>query len=446
MKLLFKKILCFFTILGITSCSYGKSSNGGEVYLVTFESQDLGTVDFYLYLDYKEGKIIGGSKTNGYANTFNFADRSKINLFSGVKNKRLIHIEGIYEELNNVVEFHTAFFSPIGNYYFDGTINNNIVEGKILTKGGEEKGKIHGSLHNSDQNVVNDYKEITSVFTETFEKNFFDPKFLLTSNYKDFKEKINNYSSLAQDDLHYVFSMFYYLRSLPYSHIGLWSKSNDDKEKSVSNLFNYKKEGENGILTIESFTSTEGALDKEIQNIIKDNPKNLIIDLRNNSGGNIGPALELGKYIIDNPVSGGYFLTKLYYIDDTNTIENCATFSEGNLDAFMISLQKNSCVEIKLKPAVQRIKSKIYILTNNRTSSTCEPLVYALKQNDNITVVGTRTAGKMLSSKEFHIKDNYSMFIPIADYLTNDNKRLDQKGVEPDIEVKTDALEYVLKL
>ena len=442
-------ILLSILLLKTSSCTKAEAKNLS--YNVLFKSDDVGDVNFYLDLKFDSGKVSGGSIYKGYYDCFNFIDILKINYFAGVKNKRLVYIEGIYEkENNNIINFKTIFYSPIGNYYFNGRIINNRIEGKLTTKHGIIKGVING---NQTNDVINqsDYKKLSDLLTSTFENNFFNPDFLLTSKYKKFKRKIVSLSSHATDDIHFVFSTFYYMRSLPYSHIGLWRKSEKAEQTNhviaqSEDFFSYTRNGENAILRINSFSSKPGELDKQMIEILNDRPKNLIIDLRNNPGGNISPALELCKYLITSQTSGGYFLTQKYYKQKSKNFKDCYEFSAGDLNMFMHALKENACVEVKLKPESNVYKSKVYILVNRNSASTCEPIIYALKKEKNIILVGTNSAGKMLSSEEFELKDNFFLYVPIADFVTTDNKRLDQIGVKPEIEIKSDALEYVLDL
>jgi C-terminal processing protease CtpA/Prc len=100
---------------------------------------------------------------------------------------------------------------------------------------------------------------------------------------------------------------------------------------------------------------------------------------------------------------------------------------------------------LKVVPRQPIYSGKLYILTNGNTASTCEPIVYSLQRLKRATIVGTKTAGAMLSAEIFEVENGFSMMIPTADYYTFDGKRLDKIGVEPNIDVQTDALEYVLK-
>lgn len=443
-------LLSLIIVLSTNSCTQAESQKSNLAYNVLFESSDVGDVRFDIDLKLDSGKISGGSVFKGYYDCFNFIDLLKINHFAGVKNKRLIYIEGVYEKDNNGIKFRTIFYSPIGNYYFDGRIENNKIEGKLSTKQGTIKGIINGIEKQGITNKDN-YQINSNLLITTFEKNFFNPNFLTTLKYKKFKKKIISYTSLAPDDLHFVFSTFYYMRNLPYSHIGLWRKLENEEGIEKTNtqskeIFKYTRKGENAILTIKSFTSERGELENQMIEILNDNPKNLIIDLRNNPGGNIAPALELCKYLITSPRSGGYFLTQKYYNQKDRSIKECYEFSEGDLDMFMHALKNNACVEVKLQPKDNTLESKVYILINQYSASTCEPIIYALKKEKNITLVGRNSAGKMLSAKEFKLRDNFYLYVPVADYITTENKRLDQVGVKPDIETKSDALEYVLNL
>ncbi len=441
-------IVSFILILSLSSCAQSKSANA-ELYLVTFASKDIGDVRFYLELEMAGGQISGGSLQNAYADNFGFADRTKINWFAGIKNKRLVSVKGYYRDSNNVIRFRTAFYSPISNYYLNGRITNGQLEGEFFSPDSSSRGKLYGALYKKGKPApLLDYRRLSDSFGRSFEANFFDPAFFKSSKYKTFKGKLLDYSSNSIDDLHYAFSAFYYARELPYSHIGLWRRAGVEKEDTGTDKLEYIKKGTTGILTIPSFTTEEGAIKDKFTQIFSDNPENLIIDLRNNPGGNIGPAIELGQYLVQGPTSGGFFLSRAYYASGKGDMSACHVFSSGTFDQFMEEISKNSCIEVKIFPNQRTFKKPVYILIDNATASTCEPIVYALKQEPNITIIGQKTAGKMLSAKEVPLMDGFVLFVPNADYVTTAKERLDQKGVEPEVSLKeeTDALTYALSL
>lgn len=86
-------------------------------------------------------------------------------------------------------------------------------------------------------------------------------------------------------------------------------------------------------------------------------------------------------------------------------------------------------------------------MTNSKTASACETIVYVLKNTKRATIVGSNTAGAMLSAAPFQIFGKYKLILPIADFYTFDGIRLDQIGVAPDIETEPEnALEKVVTL
>jgi carboxyl-terminal processing protease len=86
------------------------------------------------------------------------------------------------------------------------------------------------------------------------------------------------------------------------------------------------------------------------------------------------------------------------------------------------------------------------VLIDSNTASACEPLIDLLQKKNIATLVGSNSAGEMLSGQTFKVDDNYQVFLPISDYQTADGDRLDKKGVAPDHEVDPEqALDYVLE-
>lgn len=105
-------------------------------------------------------------------------------------------------------------------------------------------------------------------------------------------------------------------------------------------------------------------------------------------------------------------------------------------------------MQIILYPSTKQnsMDEKFYVLISKSTASACEPLVYGLKKEKNIIVVGENTAGPILSPSIFDIGQNYYLILPTADYLTSDGNSLDGTGVAPNIKIKSDdALDFVLK-
>lgn len=90
-------------------------------------------------------------------------------------------------------------------------------------------------------------------------------------------------------------------------------------------------------------------------------------------------------------------------------------------------------------------KGNVYVLINNSTASTWEPLIDLFKKHNIATLVGERSAGNMLSGKTYTIDDNFSVIIPIADYQTADGSRIDQIGITPHYRINpNNAFNFVM--
>jgi len=79
----------------------------------------------------------------------------------------------------------------------------------------------------------------------------------------------------------------------------------------------------------------------------------------------------------------------------------------------------------------------VVVLINEGTRSAKESLAYLLKSSKRATLVGTKSAGKLLGSGQFRIADWAILQVPVVDvYL--DGKRYEGVGVEPDVAIDTE--------
>jgi C-terminal processing protease CtpA/Prc len=122
-------------------------------------------------------------------------------------------------------------------------------------------------------------------------------------------------------------------------------------------------------------------------------------------------------------------------------------FSKGKTPELIQALGSNAGLVLAVTPSPVQHKGRVFVLTSRRTASACEPTVYALKNAPNVTVIGERTAGAMLSSGAYYLQSGFLLTLPVADYYTVDGVRLEGNGVQPDIAVPaTDALDRALTI
>jgi hypothetical protein len=179
---------------------------------------------------------------------------------------------------------------------------------------------------------------------------------------------------------------------------------------------------------------------------------NILIDLRDNAGGNTQLAEELMQYI--SPISFNTFDTALVKISN----ELIRAYSLDTIEYKAGSLILESSDEISLRENPYRYSGKVYILTSSYTFSTAVDFAAMAKCFANAKIIGLETGGKTVSfgsplkfilpETNLEIKVSCKRFVNACGV---DNK----EGVMPDIEMensinniiqgKDNVLEYATK-
>lgn len=362
----------------------------------------------------------------------------------------------------------------------NGTIAANEVTGKFVTPSGSfnMKGELEGDsltafLYDKQNNIsgsisagktnltlpLSDYKKITEDIFAAARKNIFNEEILQTGGWQDFERTITSSAKLYNDDIDIIFSFYINAMKVPVSHLSLLKETksatntNDNDAYSPQENYEIKNYGSNTVyLKISSFTGKPEEIDSLFKIILDTNPQNLILDLRDNAGGSLGAGLRTAQYLAESDAYGGIFLTRSWFDKNKNAkiplladYGNYDFISVASNESFNEMINKNDALTIKLTSLEKKFNGKLFILTNNKTASTCEPFVAGLKQNKNTSVIGEKTAGKMMQSEKFPIGQGFILTLPTSDFYTPDGIRLEGKGVKPAIETASDsALTYTL--
>ncbi len=160
-----------------------------------------------------------------------------------------------------------------------------------------------------------------------------------------------------------------------------------------------------GYISVSQFTEQTPA---EVENALSDlgskNLKGLILDLRNNPGGNLGSAVEVSDLFMDKG--------PIVYID----------YRSGKDEVF------------ESKPG--KLGLPLVVLVNQDSASAAEIVAGAVKDAKVGTLVGTRTFGKGVVQSLFPLRDGAGLKLTTARYLTPNRTDLHKKGIEPDIVVE----------
>ncbi|KFF12110.1 hypothetical protein IW15_11070 [Chryseobacterium soli] len=200
--------------------------------------------------------------------------------------------------------------------------------------------------------------------------------------------------------------------------------NNKEREKSDNfhnSLENFgfeqvqRLEGNIGYINFKGFATVESS--KKIVAATMDfvaNTNSLIIDLRENGGGDNEMLLLFCSYFFDQK-------TELYttYFRHTNQTVHNTTQSE-------VAGQKY-------------LHKKIYILTSKKTFSAGEGLAYFLQQYKLAEIIGEKTGGAANPVKDFIIQNQYLLLVPAGKITASiSHKNWNHTGVIPDQEVKAE--------
>lgn len=139
------------------------------------------------------------------------------------------------------------------------------------------------------------------------------------------------------------------------------------------------------------------------------NPKSLIIDLRNNSGGYLDATLDLAQYFIPNRV----------LLREVDRFGRQTPFSTKN-----DSQNPDLFVDVP-----------VVILVNEQSASAAEVFAAALRDYKKATLAGTKTYGKGSVQQLFPLVNDYVLKLTVRKYVTPLGKAVDGVGIVPQHQV-----------
>ncbi len=284
-----------------------------------------------------------------------------------------------------------------------------------------------------------------------------NPAWLESTEWQRFVADIQSPDMLDKEDAEYANAFNRAAGSLPFSHYRLQRRPVDGHASSTdqsAGLSLEKADHGTAILTIDHLAMPGEVMDAMVECLRAGQFRHLVLDFRTTPGGAFPAGMALGRFLNNGLVDTGIYLTRRWFLEhgDYPTPEEIATIApleDLNLEAFARQLQQHGVLRIVLPRHDDEIfEGELYVLTSRHTASAAEPFVEALKRfPGRATIIGERTAGAMLSGERFPVSDDWLLFVPVADYMTSQGKRLDGVGVQPHVETGAEqALEVALGL
>jgi carboxyl-terminal processing protease len=177
----------------------------------------------------------------------------------------------------------------------------------------------------------------------------------------------------------------------------------------------YEMDEENHIATIqiaEFDTITTEQFDEALKNAKKDGMKGLIIDLRDNPGGNLSAVVDIGQELLPEGL--------IVYTED----------KYGKREEYKSS-------------GKHRLEVPLVVLVNENSASAAEILAGAVKDYGIGTILGTTTYGKGIVQKIYGLTDGSAVKLTVSHYYTPKGNDIHGVGIEPDEELELDAEKFV---
>jgi carboxyl-terminal processing protease len=181
------------------------------------------------------------------------------------------------------------------------------------------------------------------------------------------------------------------------------------RQKIQTDLIYLTIKDSTAIIEITSFGENLDAKMKSVVEKIKSDSsiKNILIDIRGNSGGLLDEAVEVISY----------------FVPENQTV--------------LFEKEKNS--EISIRSKLKDVNLQDYpvaILVDENSASASEILAGSLQDIREAKIVGRKTFGKGVVQRIYTLSNGDQLKLTIAEWLTPKKRQINKQGLSPDIEVK----------
>ena len=169
------------------------------------------------------------------------------------------------------------------------------------------------------------------------------------------------------------------------------------------------KEDQIGYIRVTEFDSVTYDQYKEaIEDLEGQGMKGLIVDLRNNPGGNLSTVCDMLDLMLPEGL--------IVYTEDKDGNRSEETSDEEH-----------------------QFKLPMTVLVNGNSASASEIYAGAIQDYSLGEIIGTQTYGKGVVQQIFDLKDGTCVKLTIAEYFTPKGRNINGKGITPDVEVEFEA-------
>jgi len=162
-----------------------------------------------------------------------------------------------------------------------------------------------------------------------------------------------------------------------------------------------------------------------LQQLTDQEPRGLVLDLRNNPGGFLDAAVEIaGQFIADGTIVSQH------------TRDGVITWSYSDNGKVLIVAGPDGKQAIPVRNTAMATDIKLVVLVNRGTASAAEVLAAALQERGQAILVGERTFGKGSVSGDYVLSDGSSVHITNGQWLSPTGRNVSGQGLMPDIPIQ----------
>lgn len=194
-------------------------------------------------------------------------------------------------------------------------------------------------------------------------------------------------------------------------------------------------------LSIQTFmgADTGPRITAAFRDITRTGATGLIIDLRDTPGGSFAMRHLVGHCIL-RPTDAGVLRSRIWHAANVNVpdrahIETLAPWHGSSIVGLWRHLAQNALTRVQFLPMKPTFSGPIAILINRRTASAAELVADALRAARGAVLIGEQTAGAMLVQRPFDVGDDFTLSLPVADYVSFGSGRIEGSGLVPDLAV-----------
>lgn len=467
---LFKSLImsisrCWFVLLCLGFCPlYAIASVNKPMpritgdWVVTLASKDTGIIKVPMHFAQdSSGEFSGQSRKGVLLSSLGLRRAVMARLFGGesfaggalvnMRRGRIRTEQGVW-----VIEAD-LLFAGMGSYRFRGELSQSEFVG-VAGNGQNPQIVSLAAARREGEADIRDFRTLASEIREAAHSRWYRPELLKDRVWSVFFADLERRFAQTTDDAQALLHFNQAARRLGVSHFALVGPAADmpvvsaGTKPAVEVSFPVAAVA---LLRIRHFNATSLAIRRAFEEIRASGVTQLIVDLRDNPGGDLS-SMTVAAHLLETERSSGVFVGAGWWAQheaapDPSQVAGLPVLDKPDQDRFFELLASAGAFATRVVPMQPVFQGRVLVLTSKRTASAAEPLVDLLKNSGRATVIGETTAGRMLSSERVPLASGLELILPTADYFSAQGRRIEGQGVRPDVVSPAEqALDRALEL